>query len=554
MYLGIFFIFAENYNIMKKIYALLFSILFAHTMFGQIYLNIDEMPLDSCKSCFVKPSTQSNSQFLPSFYSDARTAKGSIILDSVKYYYPVDYLTTLLYMGVMHYNNYGSRDSIIWYDLDPLYNYRSPSEKIEYNYSSSGKLSSRYTYGYAGSTSGGVWIKAKGDEYYYDQNDSIIQRKIYTYDSGYRLKYNMNYQYDSLGNLFEIKEQYWNYSHPIDNYYIKKEATYNQNNQILCDTLFQMTNSGWYATEAENRTYDSLNKLKTVTPSIILADSSWYQWNMLEYSINQANLVDTILKFRKSNLGGWYLAQKFFYSYTPTNNLSSAKAVDVIAGVPDLPYFKQDRFYTIQDLSKINEYKYDTITQSWIIDKIWEAVYDSLGNVIYDYNCYVNFYTGLWDSIVNEKSFFNESINASGSDFPFFQNPSMVITEYVNPNSNNLLMERMLYKKGTFDDSIVMRGHMTFYYSGIPSGFSEFSEESSYKIYPNPASTQVTVSIPGFEKEGNLILYDISGRLVRSYLIKNRQTLSVEGLSNGIYLYSIITNNKYFTGKLCINH
>ncbi|RUA24683.1 MAG: hypothetical protein DSY76_07520, partial [Bacteroidetes bacterium] len=298
---------------MKKIYTLLFSMLFVQTIFGQIYSNM-EIPLDSCKTCFVKRETLSNSQFSPSFQRDTRTLKGNIVLDSVRYYYPVDYLTTFLYMGVMHYDNFGSWDRIIWYELDTLYNYRVPSLKTEYNYTSTGKLSSTYTYNYGGSTSGGVWTKVEGDEYYYDQNDSIVQRKIYTYDNGYKLEYDMNYQYDSLGNLFEIKEQYWNYSYPYKNYYIKKEAKYNQNNQILCDTLFQMINLDWYAIEAENRTYDSMNKLKTVIPSVRLSDSSWYQWNMLEYSINQANLVDTIFKFRKNNTGGWYLAQKFFYS------------------------------------------------------------------------------------------------------------------------------------------------------------------------------------------------------------------------------------------------
>jgi len=538
---------------MKRNSLLFLIMLVAHAMFGQIYLNIDNTPLDSCKGCFVKPTTPSNSQFLPSFYSNAKIKKGNIVLDSVRYYYPVDQLTTFLYMGVMHYDSYGRRDSIIWYELDTLYNYRAPSEKIEYNYSFSGKLSSRYTYGYAGSTSGGVWIKTKGDEYYYDQNDSIIQRKIYTYDSGYRIQYDLNYQYDSFGNLSEIKEQYWNYSHPTNNYFVKKVANYNQNNLLINDTLYQMLNANWFGLNAEVLTYNSLNKLERLIYSIRQADSSWYEFNKLEYSINQVNLMDTVFKFRQNTFGSWYLAQKFFYSYTPTNKISSYKAVDVIAGVPDLPFFKQDRFYTIQDnLFKINQYKYDTITQSWIIDKKWGAVYDSSGNVVYDYNCYVNFYTGLWDSIVNEKSFFDESIDASGSDFPIFQNPSMVITEYVNPNSNNLLMERMLYKKGTFDDSIVMRGHMTFYYSGIPSGFSEFSEESLYKIYPNPARTYVTVCIPDSEIEARLNLYDISGRLVNSYFIKNKQRISVEGLSSGIYLYTITTDNKFYTGKLSV--
>jgi hypothetical protein len=526
--------------------------MFAHTIFGQIFPS-KEMMLDSCKSGFIKLVTLPNSHQFPSFISNTKTTKGSIVLDSVRYYYPVDQLTTFLYMGVMHYDNYGRRDSIIWFELDTLFNYRNPSEKIEYNYNSSGKILSRYSYGHAYNSSGGVWIKAKGDEYFYNQNGLIVQRKIYTYDSGYRLQYDLNYVYDSLGNLIEHKEEYWNFSHPSNNYFVKKVANYNQNNLLINDTLYQMLNANWFGLNAEVLTYDSLNKLSCLIYSDRLSDSSWYEFNKLEYSINQANLMDTVFKFRRNSFGSWYLAQKFFYGYTATQKLSSFKLVEVNSNGSDLPFFKQNRFYTMQDsLLKIKEYKYDTITQAWKKDKIWENVFDSSGNILYDYNCYWNFYTGLWDSIVNETSIYDESINTNNSNFPVFQNPTMSITEYINPNSNSLLKERKLYDKDIFNGSVIMRGHLTFYYSGIPSGFSEFSEESLYKIYPNPARTYVTVCIPNSEIEGRLNLYDISGRLISSYYIKNKQRISVEGLSSGIYLYTITTDNKFYTGKLCV--
>lgn len=84
---------------------------------------------------------------------------------------------------------------------------------------------------------------------------------------------------------------------------------------------------------------------------------------------------------------------------------------------------------------------------------------------------------------------------------------------------------------------------------------SAIAKNSSVKIYPNPFSKTTTLEITtGVIANYKLIIYDLFGREVRKYEIKNQKTeISRGNLPSGMYFYQV-TDNKQFisSGKLIV--
>jgi len=80
------------------------------------------------------------------------------------------------------------------------------------------------------------------------------------------------------------------------------------------------------------------------------------------------------------------------------------------------------------------------------------------------------------------------------------------------------------------------------------------SPPSGIKIYPNPASNQITIE----SKQMNLDfkLFSLFGETLRSTSIRaEKQTMDLSWLSNGVYFYQIIDENHYIqSGKLIVFH
>ncbi len=78
---------------------------------------------------------------------------------------------------------------------------------------------------------------------------------------------------------------------------------------------------------------------------------------------------------------------------------------------------------------------------------------------------------------------------------------------------------------------------------------------SEVKVFPNPASQYVNVSLKKPSDEVLLSVYDVMGRLVKqkSFEGENELQISVEALQSGTYYLKISEGNKQFTKKLIVN-
>lgn len=79
-------------------------------------------------------------------------------------------------------------------------------------------------------------------------------------------------------------------------------------------------------------------------------------------------------------------------------------------------------------------------------------------------------------------------------------------------------------------------------------------------MYPNPSNGMITIQMNSNSTIYNpkIVVYDIKGILVYETSFQNNEnqfekSLSLQNLSNGIYLLTILSDNEKLTKKLIIN-
>jgi len=71
-------------------------------------------------------------------------------------------------------------------------------------------------------------------------------------------------------------------------------------------------------------------------------------------------------------------------------------------------------------------------------------------------------------------------------------------------------------------------------------GVDDLMSKIQVAVYPNPASTMVTVNIDrNFEEPVTLNIYNVMGKLVHTEILDKKQQTDVRNLSNGIYMLEI---------------
>ncbi|HTF03764.1 MAG TPA: T9SS type A sorting domain-containing protein [Bacteroidia bacterium] len=75
-------------------------------------------------------------------------------------------------------------------------------------------------------------------------------------------------------------------------------------------------------------------------------------------------------------------------------------------------------------------------------------------------------------------------------------------------------------------------------------------------VYPNPASVSITFHFFDSQQSRSLIIYDQLGReILREETNENMISLSVESFAEGIYFYTIISENNFLSsGKFAVRH
>jgi hypothetical protein len=101
------------------------------------------------------------------------------------------------------------------------------------------------------------------------------------------------------------------------------------------------------------------------------------------------------------------------------------------------------------------------------------------------------------------------------------------------------------------------RGMHSYDISDILSVDNTELTSNSIKIYPNPATSEFTIS-QNLSEEGTVQLYDISGKKIKSLFNGNfgankNITVKTDGIAAGVYFVKVNIGKQSVTKKLIIN-
>jgi hypothetical protein len=137
-------------------------------------------------------------------------------------------------------------------------------------------------------------------------------------------------------------------------------------------------------------------------------------------------------------------------------------------------------------------------------------------------------------SAVNTYTPFDIAMNYSGTDVPDTLTYLMVASAGFNMNNFMLCVGN--------DGSTMYVDELSLEY---PAGIEQsLMPEVAVKVYPNPASEQVTIELSDKVDNGRLEVYTVEGKSIGTYTMKElKTTLAVKNFTSGTYYFKLMEKN-----------
>jgi hypothetical protein len=81
-------------------------------------------------------------------------------------------------------------------------------------------------------------------------------------------------------------------------------------------------------------------------------------------------------------------------------------------------------------------------------------------------------------------------------------------------------------------------------------GIADIYGKNETTIYPNPATDNISISLPENISQAVFTLYDMQGKVLINQEVTNQETVAINNLASGIYIYNVKTSKQNYQGKL----
>ncbi len=323
-------------------------------------------------------------------------------------------------------------------------------------------------------------------------------------DSTMVVEFSYKYVY-SYGSNYSIKDWY-EAKNGTASFYSRTKTIYDQNSRIQsviegADTVNFTTNSTRNEYVYENNLLSTINSF---SPSSITPD------NITRYYYDALNRDTAEVTF--NNYYTLTAIQKKTYSYNANNDITHSEIL-AYSNANWNPESKSD--YSYNNSHDCISYTEETFSN----------------NVSYGQFKYISSYN---------KSIMMSDVNYgyTFTDFPYsFKSQLENIDLYLLNGSVSLPM-----------------GNYTFYYSisKESTGITNTIQDNNQLVKYNVASKTITLQNTEFGNSNQLQLYSSSGKLMLNKPISTSGSVSVDKLSNGLYVYKLIIAGKTVAGKILI--
>ena len=365
--------------------------------------------------------------------------------------------------------------------------------------------------------------------------------------------------YDEITTYTKVSSNY-----KVDKRYTKK---YDANGRIIeaIDSLFGQKNRNTYTYNANNKIELALNEVNY--------GSGWQNYGKTEFSYTANTMVR---KGYSWSSGAWKLnttettygdvaypdsvidAQtKKTYTYDASHNLLTYGEYKYSSQTSTYePVKRENWMYTGGKLTDIEGESWMqgawektgknkiTYTSGGEIDSVKGLVWKN--SVYENYSLTVHTYQGT-----KLKDFTNYNWNSGNwnalNKFAFVLNAQLNLDQvhfYINQGGILKFVRRYRYYYESFNSTL---------------GIDNIAASSGINVYPNPASTALTFDVQNPSNQAQTLkIYDLAGKMLFEKPISpNELTINLQVSDftndNGVYIYSISSNQNTFTGKFIIN-
>jgi len=196
-------------------------------------------------------------------------------------------------------------------------------------------------------------------------------------------------------------------------------------------------------------------------------------------------------------------------------------------------------------------YKWDTITNDWVVYSRSVSTYDAIGNqtegISYNWDSETNDWMGnrryvtLYDANGNLTEYISYTWDSKTSNWV---GEWRDVTQY---DANGNRTEQIGYDWDSETNEWINTWKHLSYWSELTTSISNNTHELNYLIYPIPFSDYTTLKLSDANQVQRIDLIDIYGRIVRTIdnVNSNSVTIHRENLPSGIYFIRIHADEPY---------
>jgi hypothetical protein len=144
----------------------------------------------------------------------------------------------------------------------------------------------------------------------------------------------------------------------------------------------------------------------------------------------------------------------------------------------------------------------------------------------------------------------NTNLGSVSGEGDYSANSTAIISATANPDDPNFVF--LQWNDGNIENprTITVTQDTAFIATfSIVIGITDI-EISTLTIYPNPATDNISVSLPENVSQAVFTLYDMQGKVLIRQEVSSKEGVAVNNLASGIYMYSVRTDKQNYQGKL----
>ncbi len=378
--------------------------------------------------------------------------------------------------------------------------------------------------------------------YAYDSHGNTVLEETYSRESSsdpWIGEDKTENSYDVNGKLVEYIASGWDEDTNGWALLMKGEMIYGANQLLSVWIISQWDADGgkWEKQmKSEVDKYDSNgNMLKS---TLYLWDASGEKWTAAgggeaTYDANGNVILET----------GDFVGMKYKseYEYDADGNLTVQIKYDWNA--TDSKWIKSSKTeYTYYDDGKDHEEIYyewkDDLGKFVEFDKT-EYIFDADGNMVSEISTHWSDVSNVWNNSTKQEYVCDNAYSVSDLIVP-------VDCEFCANQIHKVNTVKYYSWGGKWDHG----GDAVLYYSEHDMTVAKLLNGESIRVFPNPATDFVTVTLQQNSNPVQFELFDIKGHKVLNKEVVTNQKVSLKGLSNGLYFYNLISNQEKVSGKL----